>query len=104
MFQFSLIYKFAKMSNHSSIPKRYGDPHYQAAHDDTYAHPLDPEIPRVLPPGVTQQQFDDAIDKCTQVLGSSSSVNTGQDLKDFVDPYDLPEEGYEPKIPGAAIW
>lgn len=94
----------AKMSNESSSPKRYTDPSYQAAHDDTYAHPLDPEIPRVLPPGVTRQQFDDALQNCQKLLGSSSSVYTGQELKDFVDPYELPEEGHGKKTAGAAIW
>lgn len=91
-------------TDQNSTPKRYADPYYQATHDDTYAHPLDPEIPKVLPPGITRQQFDDALRKCEQVVGASSSVYTGQNLKDFVDPYDLPEEGYEKNIPGAAIW
>lgn len=92
------------MSNQSSTPARYADPSYQAAHDDTYRYPLNPEIPRVLPPGINAQQFDEALYKCKQVVGSSSSVYTGKDLKDFVDPYDLPEEGYERKVPSAAIW
>lgn len=92
------------MSSQSPTQKRYIDPDYQAAHDDAYRHPLDPDIPSVLPPGTTQQEFDDAIRKCEQALGASSSVYTGQELKDFVDPYDLPEEGCERKVPGAAIW
>lgn len=92
------------MSSRTPTPKRYADPHYQAAHDDTYWHPLDREIPSVLPPGISREKFDDALRQCEQVIGPSSSVYTGQDLKDFVDPYDLPEEGHERKVPGAAIW
>lgn len=85
-------------------PKRYSDPNYQAAHDDTYAHPLDSEIPDVLPPGVTRQELDDAINECSKVLGGKSTILVGKDRKEFVDPYDLPEEGYEKRIPSAAIW
>lgn len=85
-------------------PKRYSDPSYQAAHDDTYAHPLDSEIPEVLPPGVTREAFDNAMRRCAQVLGENSTVFTGRDRKDFVDPYELPEEGYEKRVPSAAIW
>lgn len=92
------------MYNNSSVSKRYADRDYQAAHDETYAHPLDPKIPSVLPPGVTRPQFDEALRKWEQALGPSCSVVTGQDLKDFVDPYELPEEGYERRTPGAAIW
>lgn len=84
--------------------KRYSLPSYQAAHDDTYAHPLDPEIPEVLPPGVTRQEFDNALRRCAEVLGKDSTIFTGRDRHEFVDPYDLPEEGCEKKIPGAAIW
>lgn len=83
---------------------RYTDPSYQAAHDNTYAHPLVPDIPSVLPPAVTQAQFDTALDDVAHILGENSTLYTGRDLRDFIDPYDLPEEGLERKVPGAAIW
>lgn len=85
-------------------PLRYPDPRYQAEHDETYAHPLDSEIPEVLPPGVTRQEFDDAMTKCAQVLGENSTIFTGSGRKEFVDPYHLPEGGHGRRIPSAAIW
>lgn len=85
-------------------PKRYSDASYQAAHDDTYAHPLHSDIPEVLPPGVSRQDFDSAMRSCAEVLGETSTIFAGRDLKEFVDPYDLPEEGCEKRVPGAAIW
>lgn len=86
------------------MAKRYADPSYQAAHDDTYAHPLNSEIPEVFPPDITRLEFDNAMSKCSQVIGRNSTIFRGPDRKDFVDPYDLPEEDCERRIPGAAIW
>lgn len=62
-----------RSSNHvgpECVPKEYVDPDYQAAHDDTSGHPLDPPNPEPPPPGVTSSQFDDATRKWEQVLGS----------------------------------
>lgn len=85
-------------------PQRYSDPDYQAAHNETYAHPLDSDIPEVLPPSITRQEFDDAMRKCAEALGKGSTIFTGADRKEFIDPYDLPEEGRERRIPSAAVW
>lgn len=88
-----------------NLPKKYDDTGYQAAHDDTYAHPLNPKpVERVLPPGVDRRAFDLALEECARSLGQGSALYVGNDLKDYVDPYELPEEGHEKRIPGAAIW
>lgn len=86
------------------IPKRYSDPSYQSAHDDTYAHPLDSDIPEVLPPGVSREEFENVLHRCAEALGENSTIFSGIGLKEFVDPYELPEEGFEKRVPSAAIW
>lgn len=82
---------------------RYADPVYQAAHDETYSNPITKEIPAVLPPGVSREDFDKALDQLAASLGDDS-VYKGEKLKDYVDPYEIPEGGHERNIPGAAVW
>lgn len=82
---------------------RYADPIYQAAHDDTFSHPIIKEIPAVLPPGVSQEDFDTALDRIAVALGEHA-VFRGEKLKEYVDPYEIQEENHDRKIPGAAVW
>lgn len=86
------------------LPKKYADPSYQAAHEGVYSHPLGNALESVLPPGITRDVFDEALKECASVLSEHSAVYTGGNLKDYVDPYELPEDGYKERVPGAAIW
>jgi len=84
-------------------PPRYSDPQYQAAHDDTFSHPLTREIAFVLPPEVSQDDFDKAIAEFVEAT-DQESVFTGEALKDYVDPYEIPEAAGDRKVPSAAVW
>lgn len=81
---------------------RYADPVYQKAHDDTYSTPVVKGVPAVLPPGVTQGEFDKALDQLAAALGEDA-VYRGDRLAEYVDPYEIPERGPR-HIPGAAVW
>ncbi|KAI0533964.1 glycolate oxidase [Xylaria digitata] len=84
------------------LPPAYADSTYQTAHEDVYSTPLTATIELVLPPGVSQDDFAQAIEKATKVLGKDS-VFTGDDLKYYIDPYDIPEAGTARNIPSAAV-
>lgn len=81
----------------------YADPIYQSAHDETFANPVIKDIETVLPPEVSQGDFDTAIKEFKEVLGQDT-VFTGSDLKEYVDPYEIPESGKERNVPSAAVW
>lgn len=81
----------------------YVDPKYQAAHEETFSHPLTRDIPAVLPPGVSQENFGHALEELVDAVGKDA-VFTGEDLKDYVDPYEIPEAVDQRKIPCAAVW
>ncbi|KAK6948854.1 hypothetical protein Daesc_008925 [Daldinia eschscholtzii] len=84
------------------LPK-YSDTLYQTAHDEAFSKPLVAKIETVLPPDVSQEDFTLALEKITAALGEDA-VFTGDDLKDYVDPYEIPEAGHERSVPGAAAW
>lgn len=81
----------------------YSDPEYQAAHDDVFATPLNALVEDVLPPGLTQDEFTGAIQQLVEALGQDA-VFTGSKLKEYVDPWEIPESGHERKIPSGAVW
>ncbi|KAI1335671.1 glycolate oxidase [Xylariaceae sp. FL0016] len=83
------------------VEKTYTNPEYQAAHEETFAHPLDGEVEVVLPPGITRQKLDDALKEIADAIGRHA-VFSGADLKDYVDPYEIPEAVEQRKIPCAA--
>ncbi|KAI1464416.1 putative vanilly-alcohol oxidase [Daldinia caldariorum] len=82
------------------LPK-YSDPLYQAAHEEAFSKPLDAKIETVLPPDVSQEDFTLALEQITAALGTDA-VFTGDGLKDYVDPYEIPEAGHERSVPSAA--
>ncbi len=82
---------------------RYADPVYQTAHDDAFSKPLFAKIEAVLPPDVSSEDFAQAIKQITEALGKDA-VFTGDDLKDYVDPYEIPESGHGRNVPSAAVW
>ncbi len=82
---------------------RDADAEYQAAHDDTFSHSLAPDIEAVLPPGLDQEEFARALDELAAAVGKEA-VFTGASLKEYVDPYDIPESGQKRTVPSAAVW
>lgn len=90
------------MASQAPAP-RYADPVYQTAHDETYNTPIIKGIPSVLPPGVSQAELDKALSEIAAGLGDRA-VFTGERLKEYVDPYEIPESGHERNIPSAAVW
>ena len=83
-------------------PVRYQDPEVQKAHTDLYLNSSDRPLYPVLPPGVSQEDFDKAIHELVDVLGSKN-VFAGEALQDYIDPYEIEEPGVERKVPGAAV-
>lgn len=89
----------------STVPlRRYKDDFVQEKHSEVHSpenllQPLEP----VLPPGVSQHDFDAAIKKFIQLLGSSM-VFIGKALSEYIDPYDLWENEGKRKVPSAAVW
>ncbi|KAK7757069.1 hypothetical protein SLS62_001087 [Diatrype stigma] len=96
-------YNSITMAAPQSAP-RYADPIYQSAHDETFAKPVVQDIEAVLPPGVSQGDFDSAIEEFKQSLARDDAVFIGSNLKEYVDPYEIPESGQERNVPSAAIW
>ena len=82
---------------------RYSDTEYQECHDDIFSHPLKPDIETVLPPGVSQEDFSKALEEFRAVVGEKG-IYSGANLKEYVDPYDIPESGHGYSVPSAAVW
>ncbi|KAI6082853.1 putative vanilly-alcohol oxidase [Hypoxylon rubiginosum] len=81
---------------------RYTDPLYQTAHDEAFSKPLFAKVETVLPPDVRPEEFALALEQIVVALGTDA-VFTGDDLKDYVDPYEIPESGHERNVPSAAV-
>ncbi len=81
----------------------YADAEYQAAHDETFSHPLTQGIDVVLPPGVGHDDLGHALEDLVRAVGDHA-VFSGQGLRDYVDPYEIPESVDQKKIPCAAVW
>ncbi|KAH8900835.1 glycolate oxidase [Thozetella sp. PMI_491] len=83
-------------------PPTYTYPEYQAAHEETFSNPVTSNIPSVLPPGVSEEDFAHALQELADAAGGNA-VFAGQSLKDYVDPYEIPEAVRQKKIPCAAV-
>lgn len=86
-----------------TTPAAYDDPEYQAAHLETFSYPLIPGIEVVLPPRVSQESFDAALKELAEAVGKDA-VFSAEGLKEYVDPYEIPEAVGERKVPSAAVW
>jgi hypothetical protein len=89
----------------SVLPQKYADPEYEKAHRDTFTLPLQQKpVHTVLPPGVRNEDFNQAIQELSAAIGEGS-VFVGEALSDYVDPYDLwPDIEAKRKVPSAAVW
>ncbi|KAH8807383.1 glycolate oxidase [Xylogone sp. PMI_703] len=86
----------------TKFSQRYADPVYQETHKALFANSITRSLEQVLPPNLTQSEFDLALAEFEQVVGKDG-VFTRQSLEDYVDPYELWEETEKRKIPSAAI-
>jgi hypothetical protein len=88
----------------TTIPTTYSHPEYEAAHQSTYEraprYPLKP----VLPPGVREADFAQAIQEFISTVGQDA-VFINEGLSDYIDPYDVHEDKDDKrKVPSAAVW
>lgn len=85
------------------FPTRYEDPEYQRTHKNLFSKSLTRSLETMLPPGVSQQDFDLAISEFRRVLGEDN-VYTGKSLVEYIDPYELQEEPSKRRMPSGALW
>jgi len=88
----------------TAIPKTYPDPEYEDAHQATYERKPRYPIKQVLPPGVREKDFAQAIQDFIAAIGQDA-VFVNEALSDYIDPYDVHEhEDDKRKVPSAAVW
>ena len=76
---------------------------YEQAHQETFAPPQVP-IKHVLPPGMSETAFSQAISEFSHVVGKDQ-VFIGEALAHYIDPYDIWEEDESKrKLPSGAVW
>lgn len=80
----------------------YIDKEYQSTHYTLFKDSITVPLNSVLPPGVTKASFDRAIQKYRDVVGKEQ-VYHGDDLVEYIDPYELHEAEGTRKIPSAAV-
>lgn len=82
----------------------YADSLYEQAHQKTFKPPQIVAIPAVLPPGLSQLEFSEALRDLSQVVGLDQ-VFVGDALAHYIDPYEIYEDdASKRKIPSAAVW
>ncbi|KAL4924615.1 FAD-binding oxidoreductase [Aspergillus undulatus] len=80
----------------------YPSVEYESAHRATFAPPKK-DLPALLPPGVSQLDFEQALGELITIVGVES-VFVGKALIDYVDPYDVYEDDESKrKVPSAAV-
>jgi hypothetical protein len=82
--------------------KAYIDAEYQSTHYNLFKESITAPLEPVLPPGVQQDAFDDSIRKYKIVVGEDQ-VLLGDDLTEYIDPYELQEGDGTRKMPSAAV-
>jgi len=80
----------------------YLDAEYQSTHFNLFKESITVPLKPVLPPGVKQDAFNDAIRKYQAAVGDDQ-VLQGDDLTEYIDPYELREAEGTRKMPSAAV-
>jgi hypothetical protein len=78
----------------------YLDNEYQSTHYDLFKESITVPLKPVLPPGLHQNAFDDAIVEYKAAVGHDQ-VLEGDDLTEYIDPYELQEVEGTRKMPSA---
>jgi hypothetical protein len=87
----------------TKLPVRYADPEYQKTHTTLFSNSITRPLNPTLPPGVTETDFQSAVQEFVATLGSDG-VLIGEALVDYVDPYELYEDSSsQRKVPSAAV-
>ena len=80
----------------------YKDPSHQSTHHSTFHNSLTTPLIPVLPPSTTQSVFTTALSEYRNAVGPTQ-VLTGNDLIEYIDPYEIHEATGNRKIPSAAV-
>lgn len=80
----------------------YSQPYMQKEHAKVFFQSGTPPVPRLIPPGVSEADFERALEEFRTVVGATHVI-TGEGLVEYVDPYELYEDRPERKLPSAAI-
>ncbi|KAI1613492.1 glycolate oxidase [Exophiala viscosa] len=86
----------------AGVAAKYADPEYQDVHINLFSKSIVRPIPHVLPPGVSQTNFDRAIREWSNALGSEN-VFSGDNVKEYIDPYELNEDASTRRVPSGAV-
>ncbi|KAF2031735.1 FAD-linked oxidase-like protein [Setomelanomma holmii] len=80
----------------------YLDKEYQSTHYNLFKESITAPLQQVLPPGIEQSVFEDAIRQFKTTVGDDQ-VLQGDDLAEYIDPYELHEAEGARKMPCAAV-
>ncbi|KAF1949382.1 FAD-linked oxidase-like protein [Byssothecium circinans] len=80
----------------------YTNAEYQSVHYALFKDSITVPLKPVLPPGVTRYAFDAAIVQYMAIVGHEQ-VLQGEQLTEYIDPYELKEAEGKRKIPSAAV-
>jgi hypothetical protein len=80
----------------------YLDTEYQSTHYNLFKDSITVPLKSVLPPGVIRDGFDKAIRQYKDVVGDDQ-VYQGDELKEYIDPYELHELEGTRRMPSAAV-
>jgi len=78
------------------------DAEYQSTHYNLFRDSITVPLKSVLPPGVSRDTFDTAIEKYKSVVGDAQ-VYQGNALTEYIDPYELHEAEGTRRMPSAAV-
>lgn len=85
------------MPSQAYLNKEYQDTHYNLFKDS-----ITVSLQSILPPGISQNVFDNAIRGYQDAVGEDQ-VLQGDDLMEYIDPYELQEAEGKRKMPSAAV-
>jgi hypothetical protein len=80
----------------------YLDNEYQSTHYNLFKDSITVSLKPVLPPDLQQSTFDNAIKEYKTAVGEDQ-VLEGDDLTEYIDPYELQEAEGTRKMPSAAV-
>jgi hypothetical protein len=80
----------------------YLDKEYQSTHYNLFKESITVSLKPILPPGLQQNTFNDAIRDYKAAVGEGQ-VLEGDDLTEYIDPYELQEAEGTRKMPSAAV-
>ncbi|KAH7072697.1 hypothetical protein BKA63DRAFT_472831 [Paraphoma chrysanthemicola] len=80
----------------------YLDNEYQSTHYNLFKNSITAPLNQILPPGIERNAFDKAIQQYRRAVGEDQ-VLQGDDLTEYIDPYELQEAEGTRKMPSAAV-